>query len=115
MRRNDKLDELVTGAVAKPAAGGKDTQKKKKMRKQRREARRKVRHALKTWRLEQRELLEKYSRQQLLRSLTPLAGQVRDPPKKAEGKTKKEAKVQRNVGNSSGPRQLIFTLFLRVY
>jgi hypothetical protein len=93
-RRSEQLDMLVTGSITGGGLPKKPKDKKKADRLRRKNTRRMMRAALKKWRAEQHDLLDKYSRQQLLTTIIPQAG-LAVRMKKAEGKTKKEAKVIR--------------------
>ena len=96
-RRNQLLDEMVTGVKGKHAAGGKGKEKDKKtFRSKRALARRLVRKSLKEWRKQQAEDLKVYSRRQLLESLIPEAGggNKRTKLKKTEGEGKAKSKAR---------------------
>lgn len=91
-KRNEILDKMLSGGQ-KP--GGKE-KANKTMRAKRRLARASMRKALKVWRVEQREMLKQYSRQQLLEALVPAAGAKtarQKGCKKAEGCSKKKARA----------------------
>ena len=96
-RRNQLLDEMVTGVKGKHAAGGKGKDKDKKtFRTKRALARRLVRKSLEEWRKQQAEDLKVYSRRQLLESLIPEAGGGNKRPKlkKTEGEGKAKSKAR---------------------
>ena len=85
--------------------------KKHQRRMKRLQSRRAMRSALREWRLEQRELLAKYSRKQLLKALVPEAGvsKSRKQAKLEEGVSKKKVKDWRgHLLRSVATRELIF-------
>lgn len=94
LRRHQIIDRLIFGSTG---GGGKKVDKKAAYRKNRRKARAMTRKALRSWRTQQRGLMHKYSRKQLLEALIPAAGVKAVRPKattkKAEGSSKHEAKA----------------------
>ena len=95
-RRNQIIDEMVTGVKDKQAGGGKGKDNgKMKERRKRALARALVRKSLKEWRKQQAADLQVYSRRQLLESLIPEAGKGKMPKtlKKTEGEAKGKDKV----------------------
>lgn len=99
--RREKLDELVTGIRGVSTAGGSADEKKKVWRRKRRQMRTMMRKSMKRWRRTQRELLDLYSRRQLLQTLVPEAGRNKQTKRKSdEGKSKKSVKVLWDVSES---------------
>ena len=97
-RRNEIIDKMLSGSGQKP--GGKEKAKKKATRARRRLSRASMRKALKSWRIEQREMLKQCSRKQLLEALVPAAGKraVRHQcKKKVEGTSNAASKARSNA------------------
>ena len=95
-RRNQLLDEMVTGVKGQQACGGKGKDNgKMKERRKRALARALVRKSLKEWRQQQAGDLKVYSRRQLLEALSPEAGKGKASKnlKKTEGQPKTKDKA----------------------
>ena len=88
------LSEIAGVGCAMKA--GEKGEKKKKERHKRRLERAAMRKVMKSWMVNQKEMLKKYSRQQLMQALIPEAGKSKrsqKASKKAQGETKKKAKA----------------------